>query len=157
MINNDDQIYFNFWKVLLCQPILIIHSTTYGQPQHKPFTINSNLFSSTQLLLLLLFNLIYYFLIDSILKGSLIFRSITNKNQKQEKFSKLGSEAVKKMGLTEPKVVTGPGGYVLEDVPHLSDYIPNLPVSVFLLFSNAIVHFLAQSLITFFSLVFFLQ
>ncbi|GAU34893.1 hypothetical protein TSUD_144240 [Trifolium subterraneum] len=31
------------------------------------------------------------------------------------------------MGLTEPKVVTGPGGYVLEDVPHLSDYIPNLP------------------------------
>jgi hypothetical protein len=68
-------------------------------------------------------------LIDSILKGSLIFRSITNKNQKQEKFSKLGSEAIKKMGLTEPKVVTGPGGYVLEDVPHLSDYIPNLPVS----------------------------
>jgi 6-phosphofructokinase 1 len=66
-------------------------------------------------------------LIDSILKGSLIFRSITNKNQKQENFSKLGSEAVKKMGLTEPKVVTGPGGYVLEDVPHLSDYIPNLP------------------------------
>jgi hypothetical protein len=70
-------------------------------------------------------------LIDSILKGSLIFRSITNKNhhQKQENFPKLGSEAVKKMGLTEPKVVTGPGGYVLEDVPHLSDYIPNLPVS----------------------------
>lgn len=32
------------------------------------------------------------------------------------------------MGLTEPKVITGPAGYVLEDVPHLSDYIPDLPV-----------------------------
>ncbi|XP_057447267.1 ATP-dependent 6-phosphofructokinase 3-like isoform X2 [Lotus japonicus] len=30
-------------------------------------------------------------------------------------------------GNTEPKVVHGPAGYVLEDVPHLSDYIPNLP------------------------------
>lgn len=38
---------------------------------------------------------------------------------------KLGSEAV--MG-TKPKVVSGPAGYILEDVPHLSDYIPNLPV-----------------------------
>ncbi|KAF5741640.1 phosphofructokinase [Tripterygium wilfordii] len=27
----------------------------------------------------------------------------------------------------EPKIVTGEAGYVLEDVPHLSDYIPNLP------------------------------
>ncbi|KZV54274.1 6-phosphofructokinase 3 [Dorcoceras hygrometricum] len=27
-----------------------------------------------------------------------------------------------------PKIVTGAHGYVLEDVPHLSDYIPNLPV-----------------------------
>ncbi|XP_058722341.1 ATP-dependent 6-phosphofructokinase 6-like [Vicia villosa] len=31
------------------------------------------------------------------------------------------------MGLTEPKVVSGPSGYVLEDVPHLSDYISDLP------------------------------
>ncbi|XVE70531.1 hypothetical protein DITRI_Ditri10aG0079500 [Diplodiscus trichospermus] len=29
--------------------------------------------------------------------------------------------------VSKPKIVTGPGGYVLEDVPHLSDYIPNLP------------------------------
>ncbi|XP_044463838.1 ATP-dependent 6-phosphofructokinase 3-like [Mangifera indica] len=28
---------------------------------------------------------------------------------------------------TKPKIVNGPAGYVLEDVPHLSDYIPNLP------------------------------
>lgn len=28
----------------------------------------------------------------------------------------------------EMKVVTGDAGYVLEDVPHLTDYIPNLPV-----------------------------
>ncbi|KAG4144313.1 hypothetical protein ERO13_D05G029000v2 [Gossypium hirsutum] len=29
--------------------------------------------------------------------------------------------------MQKPKIVTGPGGYVLEDVPHLSDYIPDLP------------------------------
>ncbi|CAN6573409.1 unnamed protein product [Malus baccata var. baccata] len=28
---------------------------------------------------------------------------------------------------SEPKIATGPGGYVLEDVPHLVDYIPDLP------------------------------
>ncbi|GKE51621.1 hypothetical protein Tco_1486777, partial [Tanacetum coccineum] len=31
------------------------------------------------------------------------------------------------MGISEPKVVTGDHGYVLQDVPHLTDYIPNLP------------------------------
>ena len=34
---------------------------------------------------------------------------------------------------SEPKVVTGDHGYVLEDVPHLADYIPNLPVCHLLL------------------------
>lgn len=33
------------------------------------------------------------------------------------------------------KVETGDAGYVLEDVPHLSDYIPNLPVSCLQLLS----------------------
>ncbi|XP_028770238.1 ATP-dependent 6-phosphofructokinase 3 isoform X1 [Neltuma alba] len=28
---------------------------------------------------------------------------------------------------SKPKIVNGPGGYVLEDVPHLSDYISDLP------------------------------
>ncbi|KAG2722830.1 hypothetical protein I3843_02G122700 [Carya illinoinensis] len=28
---------------------------------------------------------------------------------------------------SEPKIVTGPSGYVLEDVPHLTDYIPEIP------------------------------
>ncbi|PON81088.1 ATP-dependent 6-phosphofructokinase [Trema orientale] len=40
------------------------------------------------------------------------------------------SESTPDMGLstiTEPKIVTGDAGYVLEDVPHLSDYIPHLP------------------------------
>lgn len=35
------------------------------------------------------------------------------------------------------KIVTGDAGYVLEDVPHLTDYLPDLPVSFslnFLLF-----------------------
>ncbi|GAY51240.1 hypothetical protein CUMW_132710 [Citrus unshiu] len=30
-------------------------------------------------------------------------------------------------GNSQRKIVTGPAGYVLEDVPHLSDYIPDLP------------------------------
>lgn len=29
---------------------------------------------------------------------------------------------------SDKKIVTGPAGYVLEDVPHFSDYIPNPPV-----------------------------
>ncbi|TYH93173.1 hypothetical protein ES332_A13G234500v1 [Gossypium tomentosum] len=29
--------------------------------------------------------------------------------------------------ISKPKIVEGPGGYVLEDVPHLTDYIPDLP------------------------------
>ena len=29
---------------------------------------------------------------------------------------------------SKPKIVTGSAGYVLEDVPHLTDYIPHLPV-----------------------------
>ena len=28
------------------------------------------------------------------------------------------------------KVIQGEAGYVLEDVPHLTDYLPDLPVSV---------------------------
>lgn len=31
-------------------------------------------------------------------------------------------------GNSQPKIVTGEAGYVLEDVPHLIDYIPELPV-----------------------------
>ncbi|KAL3500631.1 hypothetical protein ACH5RR_039724 [Cinchona calisaya] len=34
------------------------------------------------------------------------------------------------------KVVTGAGGYVLQDVPHFTDYIPNLPTHLNLLRSN---------------------
>lgn len=30
----------------------------------------------------------------------------------------------------QPKIVTGDCGYILEDVPHLSDYIPHLPVCI---------------------------
>lgn len=28
---------------------------------------------------------------------------------------------------TKPKIVNGPGGYILQDVPHLIDYLPDLP------------------------------
>lgn len=34
------------------------------------------------------------------------------------------------------KLVYGTAGYELEDVPHLSDYIENLPVRVFLALSS---------------------
>lgn len=33
---------------------------------------------------------------------------------------------------SDKKIITGPAGYVLEDVPHFSDYIPNPPVRQFL-------------------------
>lgn len=39
--------------------------------------------------------------------------------------------------MQKPKIVTGPGGYVLEDVPHLSDYIPDLPVSLFFFINSS--------------------
>lgn len=29
---------------------------------------------------------------------------------------------------SKPKIVRGSAGYILEDVPHLIDYIPELPV-----------------------------
>jgi len=36
------------------------------------------------------------------------------------------------------KIVIGDDGYVLEDVPHLSDYIPNLPVRFLYLYLSLI-------------------
>ncbi|XP_012463778.2 ATP-dependent 6-phosphofructokinase 3 [Gossypium raimondii] len=38
--------------------------------------------------------------------------------------------------ISKPKIVDGPGGYVLEDVPHLTDYIPDLPTYPNLLQDN---------------------
>lgn len=32
---------------------------------------------------------------------------------------------------SQMKIVNGDAGYVLEDVPHLSDYVPDLPVFLF--------------------------
>ena len=37
--------------------------------------------------------------------------------------------------VSEPKIVTGSAGYVLEDVPHLSDYIADVPVILYLPYS----------------------
>jgi len=34
------------------------------------------------------------------------------------------------LSYSEPKIVTGDAGYVLEDVPHFTDYIPDLPVTL---------------------------
>ncbi|XP_010539385.1 PREDICTED: ATP-dependent 6-phosphofructokinase 3-like [Tarenaya hassleriana] len=31
------------------------------------------------------------------------------------------------LGSTQPKIIKGPDGYILEDVPHLTDYLPDLP------------------------------
>lgn len=40
------------------------------------------------------------------------------------------------------KVVTGAGGYVLQGVPHLTDYISDLPVCIFLSFLPMFIFFL---------------
>ncbi|KAL1825426.1 hypothetical protein ACET3Z_012204 [Daucus carota] len=40
---------------------------------------------------------------------------------------KNGSVSFSAAGNMEPKIVKGEDGYVLEDVPHFTDYIPNLP------------------------------
>lgn len=36
--------------------------------------------------------------------------------------------SVNNIDSTKVKIVHGDAGYVLEDVPHMSDYIPDLPV-----------------------------
>ncbi|KAF7814211.1 ATP-dependent 6-phosphofructokinase 3-like [Senna tora] len=45
---------------------------------------------------------------------------------------------------SDPKIVTGVAGYVLEDVPHLSDYISHLSVTPFLSFFLSLLIFLLQ-------------
>ncbi|XP_056163746.1 ATP-dependent 6-phosphofructokinase 7-like [Syzygium oleosum] len=44
----------------------------------------------------------------------------------KKKPAKIGAY-VSRMGSSSKKIVTGDAGYVLEDVPHFSDYIPDLP------------------------------
>ena len=39
------------------------------------------------------------------------------------------SEAMESDGRSNVKMTEGEFGYLLEDVPHLSDYLPDLPVS----------------------------
>ncbi|XP_062087585.1 ATP-dependent 6-phosphofructokinase 3-like [Humulus lupulus] len=53
-------------------------------------------------------------------------RTFSNSHSNSHSHSNSASE----MGLltdSDPKIVTGDAGYVLEDVPHLSDYLPRLP------------------------------
>ncbi|XP_020087795.1 ATP-dependent 6-phosphofructokinase 6-like [Ananas comosus] len=49
--------------------------------------------------------------------------SIESLKLRLERTTRMGSEKKRR----SPKIVYGDGGYVLEDVPHLADYIPNLP------------------------------
>jgi hypothetical protein len=39
--------------------------------------------------------------------------------------------AMESNGISEQKIITGDSGYILQDVPHLTDYIPDLPVCFF--------------------------
>ncbi|KAJ6799760.1 ATP-dependent 6-phosphofructokinase 6-like isoform X1 [Iris pallida] len=48
--------------------------------------------------------------------------SSRNGGDSRRRSSTMGSE-----GKLNPKIVTGDTGYLLEDVPHLTDYVPNLP------------------------------
>ncbi|KAF8400915.1 hypothetical protein HHK36_014218 [Tetracentron sinense] len=49
------------------------------------------------------------------------FSSVSNSNPRSSR------GAMGFSSKSQPKIVTGDAGYVLEDVPHLSDYIPDLP------------------------------
>lgn len=75
---------------------------------------------------------------DSIPKSSslnhlLDLRSSLSSVRKVSSASNLRSSSGRTMGKEkklEPKIVYGNSGYVLEDVPHLTDYIQGLPVSL---------------------------
>lgn len=48
------------------------------------------------------------------------------------------------------KIVNGDAGYVLEDVPHLTDYIPDLPVYLSLSLSLSFILWICLGLIWFY-------
>lgn len=45
-------------------------------------------------------------------------------------FTSSRNGSMENLSYSEPKIVTGDSGYVLEDVPHFTDYIPDLPVTL---------------------------
>lgn len=51
-------------------------------------------------------------------------------------------------GNSKPKIVNGDYGYVLEDVPHLTDYIPGLPVRFSIPVYNNRTYYMEQCLRT---------
>lgn len=54
--------------------------------------------------------------------------------------SESAKRKIKNKEKMKPKIVTGDGGYILEDVPHFSDYIPDLHVPLSLSLSPSITH-----------------
>lgn len=72
------------------------------------------------------------------MEASMVSSAIRSMNMQGENLSPNSSSKLKNgsvsfssstAGNLEPKIVKGKDGYVLEDVPHFSDYISNLPVS----------------------------
>lgn len=60
------------------------------------------------------------------LSSSVSFSASSSSNFRSPAKS-ISMAAASNNGNSQKKIVTGPAGYVLEDVPHLSDYIPDLP------------------------------
>lgn len=49
-------------------------------------------------------------------------------------------EVMGQSGDLQMKLENGNAGFVLEDVPHLTDYIPDLPVRIIYLYTDVFVH-----------------
>lgn len=60
-----------------------------------------------------------------------LFKSLLAEKINGVSRSESAKRKIKNAEKMKPKIVTANGGYVLEDVPHFSDYIPELPVPLF--------------------------
>ena len=86
--------------------------------------------------------------IPSLLKHRVVDSSTSSSSEKRLEsgpgFSRVVMAGSDSDNFSKPKIATGSSGYVLEDVPHLSDYIPDLPVrrrfSVSLLINSAVIN-----------------
>jgi 6-phosphofructokinase 1 len=69
--------------------------------------------------------------IPSLLKHRVVDSSTSSSSEKRLEsgpgFSRVVMAGSDSDNFSKPKIETGSTGYVLEDVPHLSDYIPDLP------------------------------
>ena len=102
--------------------------------------------------------------IPSLLKHRVVDSSTSSSSEKRLEsgpgFSRVVMAGSDSDNFSKPKIATGSSGYVLEDVPHLSDYIPDLPVrrrfSVSLLINSAVINWFCFNIIILLLLLFLL-